>query len=155
VIDAEALEGAYKRLQLQVHPDRFAGVTEDEARLAADASALAGEGYRTLANPVQRAQYLLARRGYDAIGEDVGTGNVAPQLLMHVMEVREAVEEAGEDQAALQAIRKENEQQRRAVLSKLEAAFGEEDLDRAEAHTVELQYLQKIDDEIKARLHEE
>lgn len=73
---------------------------------------------------------------------------------MHVMEVREAVEEADEDQATLRSIRGDNDRQRQGVLSKLEAAFGAQDMERARTHTIELQYLQKIDDEIKARLRD-
>lgn len=39
VVDAAKLESSYKRLQLQVHPDRFAGATEVRARSCGGRSA--------------------------------------------------------------------------------------------------------------------
>ena len=68
-IDAAALDGAYLRLQSEVHPDRFAGAPDAQKRVALQSSARVNEAYRTLKDPVQRARYLLSLRGVDALAE--------------------------------------------------------------------------------------
>src|SRR5260221_2375817 len=67
--DAAALDRAYRQLQTEVHPDRFAGGSDAEKRLALQSSARVNEAYRALKNPVQRAQYLLRLQGVEAVGE--------------------------------------------------------------------------------------
>jgi molecular chaperone HscB len=68
-IDAAGLDRAYRQLQTEVHPDRFAGGSDADKRLALQSSAHVNEAYRTLKNPVQRAQYLLRLHGIDAVSE--------------------------------------------------------------------------------------
>jgi len=67
--DAAELDNAYRQLQSDVHPDRFAGGSDAEKRAALQASARVNEAYRALKNPVQRAQYLLRLHGVDAVSE--------------------------------------------------------------------------------------
>jgi molecular chaperone HscB len=79
-------------LQSEVHPDRFAGGTDAEKRLALQASARVNEAYRALKNPVQRAQYLLRMHGIDAVGE---TDTALPmEFLERQLERREQAAEA-------------------------------------------------------------
>src|SRR5678815_5907198 len=68
-LDAAALDRAYQELQSEVHPDRYATAGETEQRLALQASARVNEAYRTLKDPVARAQYLLSLRGIDGVAE--------------------------------------------------------------------------------------
>ena len=67
--DVAVLDRAYRQLQSDVHPDRFAGGSDAQKRVALQASARVNEAYRALKNPVQRAQYLLRLHGVDAISE--------------------------------------------------------------------------------------
>src|SRR5664279_1512336 len=67
--DVAALDRAYRTLQSEVHPDRFAGGSDVEKRIALQSSARVNEAYRALKDPVLRAQYLLALHGIDAVGE--------------------------------------------------------------------------------------
>ncbi len=90
--DAARLDAAYRELQTQVHPDRFAAAGERERRLALQSSARVNEAYRALKDPVGRAQYLLSLHGIDAIVE---TDTALPiDFLERQLERREAVEEA-------------------------------------------------------------
>jgi molecular chaperone HscB len=90
--DVAALDRAYRQLQSEVHPDRFAGGTDAERRLALQASARVNEAYRALKNPVQRAQYLLRMHGVDAVGE---TDTALPrEFLERQLERREQAAEA-------------------------------------------------------------
>jgi len=93
-IDTEALERAYRDLQRSVHPDNFARAGDAQKRLALQASARANEAYRTLRDPVARAEYVLALRGIEAASE---TDTRLPvDFLTRQLERREAAEEAKE-----------------------------------------------------------
>ena len=103
-IDVDALDGAYRELQRSVHPDRFASTGDAQKRLALQASARANEAYRTLRDPVARAEYLLSLRGIDA---NVETDTRLPvAFLTRQLERREAAEEAHDarDDATLAAL---------------------------------------------------
>ena len=86
------LDAAYRALQTQVHPDRFAGGTDSERRLALQSSARVNEAYRALKDPVQRAQYLLRLHGVESVGE---TDTQLPlEFLEQQLERREAAADA-------------------------------------------------------------
>lgn len=91
-VDEAALEAAWHRMQAQVHPDRHAHLPESERRQAMQWATRVNEGFRTLKNPLARAQYLLVLAGVDA-GLETNTV-MAPDFLVEQMEWREAVEEA-------------------------------------------------------------
>ncbi len=67
--DPAALERAYRALQSEVHPDRFAGGTDAQKRSALQSSARVNEAYRALRDPVERARYVLELHGIDALDE--------------------------------------------------------------------------------------
>jgi len=123
-VDAPALDAAYRALQSEVHPDRFAGAGEAEQRLALQSSARVNEAYATLRDPVRRAQYLLSLHGIDAFSER--DTSLAHEFLERQLERREA---AGDALAALDA-------------SRLEALATEV---RADAGRVEEQLLARLD----------
>lgn len=93
-LDAAALDRAYRDLQRAVHPDRFAGASDAQKRLALQASAQANEAYRTLRDPVARAEYMLSLRDAGADGETDTRLPVA--FLTRQLERREAAEEASD-----------------------------------------------------------
>src|SRR5437773_8856223 len=99
--DPGSLEDAYRRLQTEVHPDRFASGSDQEKRLALQSSARVNEAYRALKDPVSRAQYLLSLNGIDALSE---TDTQLPvEFLERQLERRETAAEAA-DNKDLQAI---------------------------------------------------
>lgn len=91
-IDPRQLRKEFLQLQAQAHPDRHQGA--DKAR-AEGASARISEAYKTLQNPLLRAQYLLSLRGID-VAEDETAKVEDPELLMEVLEMRENIEAAEE-----------------------------------------------------------
>lgn len=91
-IDSTALEQNYRALQAQVHPDKFAHLTEAEKRLSIQWATRVNEGYQTLRNPLNRARYLLSLHSVDT-QEDSNT-SMPTGFLMQQMEWREALEEA-------------------------------------------------------------
>ncbi len=106
-IDLTDLEARYKALQLQVHPDRYAGRYEQEKRLALQYSGLVNEAYDTLRNPLKRGAYILKKHGHDPFDE-LDT-ELAPEFLMLQMELRENLEEAEGDAEKVGRIRREVE----------------------------------------------
>jgi molecular chaperone HscB len=103
--DPAVLDAAYRKLQTEVHPDRFASAGDAERRLALQSSSRVNEAYRALKNPVERANYLLQLRGIDALLETDTA--LPPEFLEQQLETREALSEAiaERDEAALAALR--------------------------------------------------
>jgi molecular chaperone HscB len=118
-IDAPALDEAYRRVQRTVHPDRFAGATDAERRVAMQLAAQANEAYRTLRSSTARAAYLCALHGTDP-AEQTGIA-MAADFLTQQMEWRERLEEAVDARSAgaLAALRTELEAARAALLASL------------------------------------
>jgi len=73
--------------------------SEQERQYSLDAASILNDAYRTLKDPVKRAQYVLAQEGFD-IGEQRGK-DVPPELLEEVFELNMALEElrGGDDSA--------------------------------------------------------
>ena len=90
-LDSKDLESRFYALSKQWHPDRFARGTPEQRRISEDATATLNDGYRTLKEPVLRAEYLLKEHGFD-IGEQK-SNNVPPELLEEVFELNMALEE--------------------------------------------------------------
>jgi molecular chaperone HscB len=90
-IDASKLDDAYRTVQAQVHPDRFAAAGDAQKRVAMQWATRANEGYQTLRDPLKRAIYMLSLRGVHADAEN--NTAMEPAFLMQQMEWRENIEE--------------------------------------------------------------
>lgn len=135
-IDTTALRREFLQLQARAHPDRHPGASKAKAE---GTSALINEAYATLQDPLRRAQYLLSLRGID-VAEDEGLKVEDDEgLLMEVMEVREAIEAAGEE-GELEGVRRGNEGNIGESVRVLEGAFRDDDLERAVGEAVRLRY---------------
>ncbi|MGH7229876.1 MAG: Fe-S protein assembly co-chaperone HscB [Nitrospiraceae bacterium] len=58
-IDAEKLEGKFYELSRSFHPDFYQNKTQTEQAISLKNSALLNTAYRTLKDPIRRAEYLL------------------------------------------------------------------------------------------------
>ena len=103
-LDAERLDKAYRDIQAEIHPDRFAHAGESEQRLAMQWTTRVNEAYQTLKKPFERARYLLSLNGVDAM--DAKNTSMPSDFLMQQMEWREALEDARSDKdvAALESL---------------------------------------------------
>ena len=148
-LDAERLERRYRELQTRVHPDRHAAGSEPERRVAMQWATRANEAYRTLRDPVARARYLLALKGFDT-GEETNTAMPA-DFLMQQMEWREAVMEARQarDVKRLGELRGELAGERSEMLRLLERAIDRDSNYDAGCSLVrKLRFLEKLEEEI-------
>ncbi len=153
--DPAELDAAYRKLQTEVHPDRFAAAGDDERRLALQSSSRVNEAYRALRSPLERAHYLLLLRGVDALAE---TDTALPtQFLEQQLECREAMAEAvaRRDAVALTALLKSVEK----AAAELERALAEQlDLPEipaeAQVSLRKLKFLSKVAADIAAAIAE-
>lgn len=98
-IDTEDLQRRFYDLSRKFHPDKFARKSEAERQVSLDTSSLLNDAYRTLRDPVKRAEYVLKQQGFD-IGEQ-RSKDVPPELLEEVFELNMALEELrGGDESA-------------------------------------------------------
>ncbi|MDQ7989413.1 MAG: Fe-S protein assembly co-chaperone HscB [Candidatus Dactylopiibacterium sp.] len=150
-LDMGQLDAAYRHVQAQVHPDRFAHRPEAERRVAMQWATHANEAFRTLRNPVSRARYLLARRGA-AIDVERNTA-MSGAFLMQQMEWREAVEEAQGDGTELERLNRELARDERVMLDDLKHAI-DDDGDTALASELvrRLMFMEKLRHELSDAL---
>lgn len=90
-LDEAALKKRFYELSREWHPDRFSRKGIDQMQLAEQNTALVNDGYRTLRDPVKRAEYLLSEEGFP-IGEQ-RSRDVPPELLEEVFDLNVALEE--------------------------------------------------------------
>jgi len=148
-VDLDGLDQAFRLLQAEVHPDRFAAASDSERRQSLQWATHANEAYRTLKNPLSRARYLLQLHGVDT-QEESNTAMPA-DFLMRQMEWREAIEEAtdGGDSEALDALSRELRQEVRELQNGLSALLDERgDYQQASDVVRKLRFLDKVQAEI-------
>ncbi|KAL2049536.1 hypothetical protein ABVK25_010223 [Lepraria finkii] len=135
VIDTKALRKEFLQLQARAHPDRHSG--RDKAK-AEGTSALINEAYKTLQDPLKRAQYLLSLRGID-VAEDERLKVEDPELLMEVLEVRENIE-AAQEEGELEGMKRKNDEHITESEKTLEGCFQRDDIEGAKKQAVQLRY---------------
>ena len=98
-VDDAELQKRFYDLSRQWHPDRFSRKSPEEQAQALEATSVLNDGYRTLRDPVRRAEYLLTEEGFP-IGEQ-RSKDVPPELLEEVFELNMALEElkSGDEEA--------------------------------------------------------
>lgn len=145
VIDLRALKREFLQLQQKAHPDLQPA---SQKRRAEGLSARINEAYKTLQNPLHRAQYLLSLRGID-VAEDETAKVEDPELLMEVLETRELIEEA-EEEGDLEELKTKNDGRIGASEKVLEGTFASDDLVAAKEEAVKLRYWINIKESIDA-----
>ncbi len=163
-IDLAVAESAYKDLSRQLHPDRFAKADPRARKAALGRTVEINDAWRTVKDPVKRAEYLLELAGFGLAGDDRKgddelrkTKQVAapPTFLMEILERRE---ELGEAQRAgdivkiafmAEEVRGRAAEAMKTIAAALEAGKFEE----AARTLVALRYYQRFLEEVAA--HEE
>ncbi|KAK0256425.1 molecular chaperone [Friedmanniomyces endolithicus] len=141
--DPKLLRKEFLQLQAKAHPDLQPATQKRQAEAL---SSLINEAYRTLQDPLKRAQYLLLQQGWDV--EDESSKLSGGELLMEVMEAREAVEEA-ESEEEVGVLRRENEGRIAGSVGMLEGAFGKAEWEVAAREAVRLRYWMNIEESIR------
>jgi molecular chaperone HscB len=150
-LDRAALDATWRRLQAEVHPDRFAGQGAAAQRVAMQWSVRVNEAYRRLKDPLQRATVLCALAG---VPIDAERNTAMPtDFLMRQMAWREALDDAGDDPAAVQALQDEVQAHQAAALAQLTHTLDDAGDAAAAAQQVRaLMFVERFHDDIDRRL---
>ncbi|QIW97957.1 hypothetical protein AMS68_003475 [Peltaster fructicola] len=140
--DLRTLRKEFLQLQAKAHPDLAA---PERKRQAEAMSATINEAYKTLQDPLRRARYLLSLNDVDL--EDDSMKLSENELLMEVMEAREAVEEV-QNEEELGTLKQENQGRIKESVNALEECFAAGDLQGAAHHAIRLRYWNNIEESI-------
>ncbi|MGH6611997.1 MAG: Fe-S protein assembly co-chaperone HscB [Burkholderiaceae bacterium] len=150
-LDTAELDRAYREVQSQVHPDRFAAGTAAESRVAMQWATRANEAYQTLKSPLKRAAYLCEGAG---VSIDAESNTAMPsEFLVQQLEWREALDDARDacDSTAMQKLSDETTAVRDDVHRRLEQALdSESDFPLAATLVRQLMFIEKFASEISA-----
>lgn len=91
-VDNVVLKKRFRVLQRQYHPDRYAGATPQEQRLAVQFSAHLNTAFAVLNNPVLRAAHLLELAGITVDHQNSTIKDTG--FLLEQMDIREAISDA-------------------------------------------------------------
>jgi molecular chaperone HscB len=172
-IDVAAAEASYKRLSRQMHPDRFATADPRARRASLGHTVQLNEAWRTLKDPVRRAEYLLRLWGVEVASEDrkndqkAGNGEhgtrkvaVPPAFLMEILELHDDLKSAQRAGDAVKVALMAEEMRGRAaeamktIGAALDAASTEAPaasrLDEAERALIALRYYRRFLDQAAA-----
>ena len=146
-LDMAALDAAYRRVQREVHPDRFAAGTAAENRVAMQWATQANDAYRTLKSPLKRAAYLCERAGV-AIDAESNT-SMPSQFLMQQLQWREALDDGRAERVPLQALDDDMNAERERLLDAIGRALDvDSDHVRAASLVRQLMFIEKFGAEI-------
>lgn len=142
VIDTQVLEAKFYELSRAFHPDFYQNKSDAEQSISLGNSAMLNTAYRTLRDPIQRAEYLLDLEA--GAVKDIRTSPPA-DLFEEILELQETLDEFREsdrasDQAStlrakLQGDRTNLEERQRDMEARLQELFSRWDAlqDRGEA----------------------
>jgi molecular chaperone HscB len=138
-MDLQKLRLQYHQLQRECHPDKFAGKSSQQQRLAEQYTVYLNRAFATLQSPLLRAEYLLTLKGIDA---DLGrTTHQDNAFLLEQMELQEALDEVRHSTNPADALENLASAIDRRYLE-LQAQFAEEF--RAGSYTNALETLAKM-----------
>eukprot|EP01132_Coremiostelium_polycephalum_P001253 gene1253-1580_t len=146
LIDLKDLSHRFKNLQKKLHPDLYLSKSTKEQSASKDLSASLNSAYKILQSPFLRAEYILNQNGYDLNN----VSDVDPEILMEVMEIREAIEEGTKEE--ITQIAHENRNKMNQIVKELEQLFPQNKLKEALSKVVYLRYLTRIQEEVHKRL---
>lgn len=151
-ISRDGLETAYLDLSRRFHPDRFASGETHVRRVAMEHASLINEAYRTLRDPIRRAEYLVRLAGVDLDSSDPSSGAPRPDqaFLLDMLERRERLDSLRANPDALDALRDEVEVEAEAALDRAITALETADVAAAAFALMSRRYLARYLDEVEA-----
>jgi molecular chaperone HscB len=150
-LDVAELDARWKALQGEVHPDRYAAQGAAAQRVSMQWAVRVNEAYRRLKQPLSRAAYLCELHGAPIQAEN--NTAMPADFLMRQMAWREALDDAGDDPAAVQALQDEVQAHQAAALAQLTRTLDDAGDAAAAAQQVRaLMFVERFHDDIDRRL---
>ena len=144
------LDGRWRALQAEVHPDRFAAEGAASQRVAMQWAVRVNEAYQRLKDPVKRAAYLCELEGV-AVQIENNTA-MPPAFLMQQMEWRESLE-AARTLEAVEHLADEVASRRRSMLDALGTLIDEKrDFNAAAQQVRALMFVERFAEDVDRRL---
>src|SRR5467141_5415616 len=144
--EPQGLADQFLPLSRKLHPDRFARASPRERRYSLEQTTLLNDAYKTVRDPVRRAEHLLALRGIQ------GDPKMSPEFLEQTLEDREKLMEAklaGEPLDGLAAgVREKRDRTLREVRELVENGG---DLGEAAELLARMRYYARYLDEVEGR----
>jgi len=125
VVDLPDLQKRFYDLSRQWHPDKFSRKSAAEQAESLEATSILNDGYRTLRDPVKRAEYMLTEEGFPIAEQR--SKDVPPELLEEVFELNMMLEEVEDSRPQLEAARTKFIGLRAEIDAELEALFVRHD----------------------------
>ena len=94
-LDMEDVKKRFYERSRQWHPDRFSRASAAEQEHALEMTAVLNDAFRTLKDPIARAEYFLKEKGVEL------SKDAPPELLEEVFELNMALEELREGDASV------------------------------------------------------
>ena len=150
-VDVSKLEKTYKGYQRQIHPDKFFEASKTELNNADKVSCCVNEGYKTLTDPVKRAEYMLS------LFKSAGAADVPKQFLVKCLMMHQQVSQT-DDTAVLSRVLKDVQamlQEEQANLSRCLKVKKDdilEDPKGAADSVAKMKYLSRVRDLVREKL---
>lgn len=147
-VNKQTIEEVYLRLQMLLHPDRFAAASEQQQRIAAQQSAYLNEAYAVLTDDCSRADYLLQLQGHTVNPDASMSDN---DFLLQQMEYRERLETAATEQSGQQALALDSDisTQSSEISRNFARAYTGKMFDEAQSLLAQMRFMKKLKAEIK------
>jgi molecular chaperone HscB len=144
--EPEGLHEKFRALARQWHPDRFARAMPPERRKALEQTTLLNDAYKTLKDPVRRAEHLLQLRGVK------GEPKMSPEFLEETMEDREKLLEAKMSGSGVDALAQGVRVKRDQTLAQVRELVSKgADLAQAAELLARMRYYARYLDEVEGR----
>lgn len=150
-IELNVLETHYLRLSQLVHPDRFNQASTRERLFATQQTAQINDAYTKLKNPIERGYHLMRLKGFKGSLENETTTDDS-ELLMEVMEAREALEYA-ETSAKIEGLIQSKQNALKATYEVIASTLAANHFDLARTNLYRYRYYIKFIQDAKQKLN--
>lgn len=123
-IDMAELQKKFYGLSRQLHPDLHTLKTAEERACSLEATSILNDAYRTLRDPIRRAEYVLHHHGLES--SEQRSKDVPPELLEEVFELNEAMEEIRGGDESVRPQLEDADRKFREMLSESDAELEQE-----------------------------
>ena len=148
--DRAVLDGRWRELQAEVHPDRFAAEGAAAQRVALQWAVRVNEAYQRLKDPLKRAAYLCELAGQRIDAEN--NTSMPGAFLMQQMEWREALDDADSAEAVEALADQVAAHRRQAVEALADTIDARADMAAAAQQVRALMFVERFAEDVDRRL---
>ena len=148
-MDKDKLFQAYQLLQEEFHPDRYVNASDQDRRMAMQATTFINKAYQTLKDDQMRARYLLELHGVTFNEEKDTTQDM--EFLTKQMELREQIDEVDQQEDPLDYLDElisKARQQKQQIIRDYRQFLAQQEWPQAKDAVLKLQYFSRLQQQI-------